>query len=35
MAVVTEPPINGPAAAPSPPALLMIPKYLARDAVSG
>ena len=34
-AVVTTPPISGPAAAPRPPAPLTTPKYLARDLMSG
>ncbi len=35
IALVTSPPISGPAAAPSPPAPLITPKYLARDLTSG
>ena len=35
IALVTRPPISGPAAAPSPPAPLTTPKYLARDLMSG
>ena len=34
-ALVTSPPISGPAAAPRPPAPLTTPKYLARDFTSG
>jgi hypothetical protein len=35
IALVTTPPISGPAAAPSPHAPLTTPKYLARDLTSG
>ncbi len=35
IALVTTPPINGPAAAPRPPAPLTTPKYLARALMSG
>ena len=35
IALVTTPPISGPAAAPSPPAPLTTPKYFARDFMSG
>ena len=35
MALVTRPPISGPAAAPRPPAPLTTPKYRARDLTSG
>ena len=34
MAVVMSPPINGPAAAPTPPIPVMIPKARARDVMS-
>ena len=35
MALVTSPPMSGPAAAPRPPAPLTTPKYRARDLTSG
>jgi hypothetical protein len=35
IALVTTPPISGPAAAPRPPAPLTTPKYRARDLMSG
>ena len=35
IALVTSPPMRGPAAAPSPPAPLTTPKYFARDLMSG